>query len=165
MDPIEFHDFIIKPTLDQLGLDQPGASFLLLGTALVETNLQHVRQIGGGPALGVYQMEPATHTDIWENWFPRHMDLARAVTGLAANWPCGAMQMVPNLQYATAMARCLYRRRPEPLPGEFDIPAMALYWKRYWNTFQPEQTHKYIAGQLDRFTDRFPAELLERESG
>ena len=165
MDPIEFHDFVIKPTLDQLGLDQPGASFLLLGTALVESELAHVRQVGGGPALGVYQMEPATHADIWANWFPRHKDLARAVLALVADWPPGATQLVPNLQYATAMARCLYRRRPEPLPAPFDIPAMALYWKRYWNTFQPEQTHGYIAGQLDRFERRFPIALLDRERG
>jgi len=165
MDPVDFHDFIIKPTLDQLNLDQPGASFLLLGTALVESNLQRVRQVGGGPALGVFQMEPATHDDIWENWLPRRAELARDLLRLSADWPPGATQMVANLQYATAMARCLYRRRPEPLPGPLDIPAMALYWKRYWNTFQPEQTHEYVAGQLQRFEHRFPAELLEREGG
>ena len=84
---------------------------------------------------------------------------------LTADWPPGATQMVANLQYATAMARCLYRRRPEPLPAPLDIPAQALYWKRYWNTFQPEQTHQYVTGQLERFTSRFPAELLEREGG
>ncbi len=169
MDPVEFHDYVIKPTLDQLGLDQPGASFLLLGTALVETNLKALRQTGGGPALGVYQMEPATHDDIWQNWLnrrtPSMVDLGNTVLGLAADWPNGATQMVANLQYATAMARCLYRRRPEPLPLPFDIPAMALYWKTYWNTFQPEQTHLYVSSQLERFESRFPAALLERDRG
>lgn len=169
MDPIDFHDYIIKPTLDQIGLDQPGASFLLLGTALVESGLARVRQVGGGPALGVFQMEPATHDDIWQNWLNRHtpamVDLGNAVLGLAADWPPGATQMVANLQYATAMARLLYRRRPERLPAPFDIPSQALYWKRHYNTFQPEQTHKYVAGQLTRYTDAFPTELLERESG
>jgi len=165
MDPVDFHDYIIKPTLDQLNLDQPGASFLLLGTALVESNLERVRQVGGGPALGVFQMEPATHASLWGDWLPRHQELARDLLHLTSDWPPGATQMVANLQYATAMARCLYRRRPEPLPGEFDIPAMALYWKRHWNTFQPEQTHEYVTGQLDRFVGRFPAELLEREGG
>ena len=27
MDPVDFHDFILKPTLDQLNLDQPGAGW------------------------------------------------------------------------------------------------------------------------------------------
>lgn len=163
MDPVDFHDFVIKPTLDQLGLDQPGASFLLLGTALVESNLNRVRQVGGGPALGVYQMEPATHLDLWQNWLVRHPELARGVERLAAPWPSGATQLMANLAYATAMARCLYRRRPEPLPSPLDLQAHALFWKTHFNTFQPEQTHDYIAGQLRRFVDRFPAELLERE--
>ena len=163
MDPVDFHDFVIKPTLDQLGLDQPGASFLLLGTGLVESNLARVRQVGGGPALGVYQMEPATHDDIWENWLPRNLDLAHEIERLAAQWPHGATQLMGNLAYATAMARCLYRRRPEPLPLPLDIEGHALYWKTYWNTFQPEQTHTYVTGQLKRFVDGFPAELLERE--
>ncbi len=167
MDPIEFHDHIIKPTLDQLRLDQPGASFLLLGTALMESNLTHVRQLSGGPALGVFQMEPATHDDIWLNWLNRRTsamnELGNSILGLAGDWPPGAMQMVANLQYATAMARVLYRRRPERLPDPFNIPEQANYWKRHYNTYQPEQTHKYISGQLARYAALFPMELLERE--
>ena len=169
MDPIEFHDYVIKPTLDQIGLDQPGAGFLVLGTALIETNLTTLRQPGNGIKLGVYQMDSITHDDIWWNWLnrrtPSMVDLGNTVLGLAADWPTGATQMVGNLQYATAMARCLYRRRPEPLPMEFDIASMALYWKTYWDTFQPEQTHQYISGQLARFEEGFPALLLERERG
>ncbi len=166
MDPVDFHDYVIKPTLDQLGLDQPGASFLLLGTALVESGLDRVRQIGGGPALGVYQMEPATHDDLWQNWLaPRRPELARGVERLVAQWPPGATQLMVNNAYATAMARCLYARRPEPLPAPLDLDAHALYWKTHFNTFQPEQTHNYITAQLRRFVERFPKELLEREDG
>jgi hypothetical protein len=29
LDPIEFYDFIICPTLDQIGMDEPGAAQLL----------------------------------------------------------------------------------------------------------------------------------------
>ena len=87
MDPVDFHDYVIKPTLDQLNLDQPGASFLLLGTALVESNLERVRQVGGGPALGVFQMEPATHASLWGDWLPRHQELARDLLHLTSDWP------------------------------------------------------------------------------
>lgn len=164
MDPIEFHDYVIVPTLDQIGLNQPGASFLLLGTALVESNLTHLRQISDGPALGVFQMEPDTHDDLWL-WlahYTRESELSLALQRLVGQWPPGPTAMLGNHWYATAMARCLYRRRPEPLPAPLDLPAHALYWKRHYNTFQPEQTHKYVEGQLTRFVDLFPAELLER---
>ena len=165
MDPIEFHDYVIVPTLDQIGMNQPGASFLLLGTALVESNLEHLRQIGDGPALGLFQMEPDTHNDLWL-WlteYTRDRELARAISRLAAQWPNGATQLIANNAYATAMARCLYRRRPEPLPFPArNIEGHALYWKTHYNTFQAEQTHKYVKGQLDRFVELFPAKLLER---
>ncbi len=165
MDPIELHDYVIVPTLDQIGLNQPGASFLLLGTALVESDLRHLRQIGDGPALGLYQMEPDTHEDLWL-WlteYTRDRELARTISRLAAQWPHGATQLMTNTAYATAMARCLYRRRPEPLPfPAWDLNAHALYWKTHYNTFQTEQTHRYIREQLERFVARFPAELLKR---
>ncbi len=165
MDPVEFHDFVIVPALDQVRLNQPGASLLLLGTALVESDLNHLRQQSDGPALGVFQMEPATHDDLWL-WlteYARDKELGRAITRLTAAWPPGATQMVGNLTYATVMARCQYRRRPEPLPfPHHDLPALALYWKKHYNTFQPEQTQAYVEGQITRFIDLFPKELLTR---
>jgi len=165
MNPIDFHDYVIVPTLDQIGLNQPGASFLLLGTALVESDLERLRQIGDGPALGLYQMEPDTYNDLWL-WltqYTREQELAPSISRLAAQWPHGATQLMANTAYATAMARCLYRRRPEPLPfPPRDIEAHALYWKTHYNTFQAEQTHKYVREQLERFVARFPKRLLER---
>ncbi len=165
VDPIELHDYVIVPALDQVGLNQPGASFLLLGTALVESDLTYLRQQSDGPALGLYQMEPDTHDDLWL-WlteYTRDRELARAISRLVAQWPPGATQLVSNLTYATVMARCLYRRRPEPLPFPVgDLTAHALYWKKHYNTFQPEQTHAYVEKQLTRFVDRFPKELLAR---
>ncbi len=166
MDAIELHDYVIVPTLDQIGLNQPGASFLLLGTALVESDLNWLRQQSDGPALGLWQMEPDTHNDLWV-WltqYTRDKSLSFVMERLLSMWPPGATQMVGNLNYACAMARCLYWRRPEPLPSPpTDLDAHALYWKKHYNTFQPEQTHKYVQKQLDRFVALFPAALLSRE--
>ncbi len=164
MDPIELHDYVIVPTLDQIGLNQPGASFLLLGTALVESDLRWLRQQSDGPGLGLWQMEPDTHDDLWL-WlldYTRERDLAPAIFRLISAWPPGATQMIGNLYYGAAMARCKYRRRPEPLPVPTDVSALALYWKTHYNTFQPEQTHKYIREQLERFVALFPEEVLSR---
>lgn len=53
----EFLNLVIDPTLDYMGDKAKERSRkLLLGTALVESNLRHLKQING-IALGVYQME------------------------------------------------------------------------------------------------------------
>lgn len=162
MDPIEFHDFLIEPTLDRIGMDQPGAAQLLIGTALVESGLKRLRQVGGGPALSFFQVEPDTHDDIWENWLAFRPNTRRVIERLMVPNVPGIQQLLENLPYAVAMARLVYRRVRYPLPKTGDVPAMALYWKTHFNTFQAEQSHKYVTVQLERFIARFPKELLER---
>ncbi len=78
-----FQYSIIQPTLQQLGLWSVAAEELLLGTALIESNLIHRRQLGlGGPALSFFQMESATHNDIWENFLKYRAKLAGCVKQL-----------------------------------------------------------------------------------
>ena len=43
-------------------------------------------------------------------------------------------QLVWNLFYATAIARLIYLRRPQPLPPVGDLPGLAEYWKAHFNT-------------------------------
>ena len=52
------------------GAEAEYAAVLLTGsgTAAVESRMgTYLRQIGG-PALGIWQVEPATHLDCWDNW-------------------------------------------------------------------------------------------------
>lgn len=138
MDEKQFLTFIIDPILKSLALWSPSARVLLLGTALVESRLQYIHQIGGGPALGVYQMEPDTHEDIWVNYLNFKPALADNVIALRLlsyrALPSAAAEMQGNLYYATAMARVHYRRVREALPAHEDAAAMARYWKTYYNT-------------------------------
>lgn len=157
INPGQFYHYIIVPTLDRLGLYSPGAAELLLGTALVESNLEFIRQWPDGPALGVYQMEPTTHADIWNNFLAFRTDLGQQVAREAQvqyqTAPC-AQQMEGNAYYATAMARCHYYRYPERLPAAGQWDKMAALWKKRYNTYQPGQTHTYVTSQINRFTDR-----------
>ncbi len=130
----QFLSTVIAPTLAQIGLDSKAAEELLLGTALQESELIHRRQIGGGPGLGYYQMEPATHDDIWDNYLKYHKALAAKIEALVAPSKDRLTALEMNDRYATAMARVLYLRAPAPLPPAGDIEAMAQYWKRYYNT-------------------------------
>jgi len=126
---------VIEPTLVHLEAESRTAGRLLLGTALHESGgLEHVRQING-PALGYFQMEPATHDDLWRNWLRFRSELAERIDGLRRRrGPPDAEEMAINPAYACAMARAHYLRRPEPLPGFGDVPGQARYWKAHYNT-------------------------------
>jgi len=79
-----------------------------------------------GPALGIYQMEPATHDDLVEN-FLRYRALWLDRLGSV-----DAHRLTYDLQYATRMARLNYYRVKEPIPA--DLEGQFRYYKKYWNT-------------------------------
>lgn len=94
---------LIAPTLKEIGLYSDTALNLVTGTGLVESGFRVTVQSGGGPALGWFQMEPATHDDIWRNYLRYRPELANAVSSLcyAENPSAGLLQSNPS--YAAAM--------------------------------------------------------------
>lgn len=131
----QFRELIVIPALSKIKGYSKEAEELLIFTCAVEsgggTYLKQIR----GPALGVYQMEPDTYTDLWQNYIHRYPAKSHM---LALHMGIGAMplpdKMVSDLQFATAMARFHYMRHKEPLPDHNDIDAIWLYYKKYWNT-------------------------------
>ncbi|MFZ0694671.1 MAG: hypothetical protein WAN51_11075, partial [Alphaproteobacteria bacterium] len=82
-----------------------------------------------------YQMEPNTANDIWNNFLKYRQPLAKKIESLLSSPTASKVQDLQNNdRYATAMARAHYARAPMPLPQFNDIPAMAAYWKQYYNT-------------------------------
>jgi hypothetical protein len=135
LDPQQFRKFVIRPVLERLKLHTPAAENLLLGTALQESRLKYIRQLGTGPAIGVMQMEPATHEDIWDNFLRYQPELAAAVKDFGPLGVRGSpSDMAWNLAYAVAMARVHYRRVKAAVPGANDPAGLAAYWKQYYNT-------------------------------
>ena len=132
LDREQFRQLIINPVLLNLNLYSEAAAQLLIRTAVQESRLTYIRQLGGGPALGVYQMEPATHDDIWENYLEYRTELA----DLVEKWARVATphEMIGNLYYATAMCRVHYLRAPQALPDAEDLHGQARYWKTWYNT-------------------------------
>lgn len=132
---IAFRDEIIVPALNAINLYSQAAAELLLGTALQESKLVYRRQIGGGPARGLFQMEMATHDDIHANYLKYRSSLRNAVLHLKSSLTAKAeAELTDNDAYAAAMARVLYKRAPKALPQAGDVPGMAAYWKQYYNT-------------------------------
>ena len=75
----QFCEYVIQPALESIGMYSEPAEQLLLGTACAESNLGTYLHQVGGPALGVFQIEPATHTDIWENYLLYRGELRETV--------------------------------------------------------------------------------------
>lgn len=143
-----FLKYVIRPVLDHLDMGGERAETLILGTALVESNLEALQQYEGGPARGVYQMEPATYNDIYDNYLVYRPDLAKKVAAFAGTNIIGADEMRGNLNYATAMARIHYRRVPEPLPPVDRSDLMAEYHKKYYNTILGKTDPAKSAGRF-----------------
>jgi hypothetical protein len=146
--------YIITPVLEELGLFSDAAVNLLLGTAAQESALGlYLHQIHG-EALGIYQIEPSTYHDLFENYFPKYIEMEHALSegqykkdvekriGFLAvldkfdlpNKEYFEYNLIGNLYYSTAIARIIYYRVPEQLPEANDIQSLAKYYKKYYNT-------------------------------
>ena len=126
---------LITAVLVELDLYSANACELLMLTAAQESHLGHyIKQVGNGPAKGIFQMEPSTEKDIWKNYLKYKPDLAKRVGAMLGEADWEHLQLTGNLLYQIAMARVHYYRRPEALPDRLNIVGMAQYWKAHYNT-------------------------------
>jgi hypothetical protein len=136
--PQDFVSFVIEPVLSHLTEipAEMGAAQLLLGTALHESGgLVHRVQMGGGPARGLFQMEPNTHDDIWNNFLKFRKALAAQVLKFTIAGEKGTPQELTfNDNYAAAMCRVHYYRYAKTLPALDLIDEQAKLWKKVYNT-------------------------------
>jgi len=133
LDAGQLRMYVVRPVLQVMSAWSRPAEDLVMGTAAQESRLQYLRQLGGGPALGLWQMEPATHDDIWDNWLSGKPAMRLSVLGVSrmdSRPPPEAL--VYNLRYAAAMCRAHYLRKPGAIPA--DLPGQAAYWKQNYNT-------------------------------
>lgn len=141
--PIHLMVDVIRPTLECLGgpYNSPSAAQLLLGTAMAESKLMWLHQLGGGPARGLWQMEPNTFDDHikWLAYDSRQNFQKRVMSLLLSGIPPFS-QLAGNLYFACAMARVHYWRVAEPLPEMSDTHGMAQYWKTHYNTAKGKGT-------------------------
>jgi hypothetical protein len=97
---------------------------------------KHRRQIGGGPALGIFQIETVTHNSVWDN-----SDTIRA---RAQRY--GIKEDVSKLEtddrYSIFVARHYLAQDVNPLPKTPE--AMADYCKSYWNRTGKASPEKYL---------------------
>ena len=137
INPQHLIEYVIRPTLTHLNMYSEAAENLLIGTAMHESRLEYLHQIKG-PAIGLWQMEPATHDDLFENYINYRNNLRSLLRQLAgAKYLVSKVdpsEMHGNLNYACAMARMQFYRQSEPLPDKDDIEGLGRYYKKYFNT-------------------------------
>jgi len=142
---------IIRDALDPLKLYSVKAEELLVITAAQEslggTYLWQNDRLGfpKGPALGVYQMEPATYKDLFVNFLSFHEQLLLRMTP----GPDKPERMVYDLYYATQIARLYYYRFKEAIPE--DLEGQLRYYKKYWNTELGKATIAEARKNYERF--------------
>lgn len=141
LDCSQFRSLIIEPVLSKLQMYSKEAEELLVFTCAAESlggTLLHQIQ---GPAVGIFQMEPNTYTDIWVNYIRGRNQLA---TLMALHMGCNRIpdveRMIYDLHFATAMARIHYLRHSGKLPKADDVDAIWEYYKKYYNTEKGKAT-------------------------
>ena len=66
----DIREYAVRPALEMIELWSQVAEDLVMGTAAQESHFSYLEQLHQGPALGMWQMEPATFRDIWINFLP-----------------------------------------------------------------------------------------------
>lgn len=137
----QLRDLIIVPTLKDLNQYSESAVELLLFTCAVESDGgKYLKQIEG-PALGIYQMEPATYNDIWQNYIKTRTELLLI---LLSSFSVYSMpdedRLIYDLRFATVMARLHYSRIPLKLPEPSDTIGLWEYYKVHYNTLHGSAT-------------------------
>ena len=106
------------------------------------------RQLGG-PALSLFQIEPATYRDLCDYASSRYLAICH-------EFPRNPMRLVFDPCFAAGMARVFFLRFPEPLPDRDDITALAEYAKYRWNTALGKATPQQYETAWRRYYEDHP---------
>jgi hypothetical protein len=151
-DPKQFREEIIRPTLILMDMGSLAAENLLMGTMAQESHFgKYIKQLGNGPALGIYQMEPNTHNDIVNNYIKFKNQIKRDLNDKFGYKFLDSEILKYDLRYATVFCRLHYRRVPKPLPNSNNVMELARYWKKYYNTHLGAGTEKEFIHNYEKF--------------
>lgn len=123
------------------------AAELCLGTIAQESAYgKYRKQIGGGPGLGIVQMEPTTFNDCVDNYLQYRPKLANKIKQVSGVKYFNASDVENNDKLAICMMRVKYMRDSKPIPN--DLNGLAAYWKRVYNSIhgagkESEFIHNY----------------------
>jgi len=128
---------IVAPVLRRLEMWSTVSEELLMATGAHESEgFVHIRQLGGGPAVSLWQIEPDTARDV-HRYLTLHPDMmdnfCKAVMWRPEWIDRITERLIADQAFACAVARIRYWMEPTPLPeSAHNIQAIAEYWKKYY---------------------------------
>jgi hypothetical protein len=152
LNPRQLRDFVVRPALAALGL--PGgepAERLVMGTGAQESaGFQYIHQLGKGPALSLWQIEPETAKDAMDRVSG---DLFRRLIRYGPG-TISVLECLPgNLYLGASLCRLVYYLKPFRLEalGNGEPEALARVWKRYYNSPAGAGTEAQFLVNWDRY--------------
>ena len=113
MKATQLREQVIAPALAKIELCTPAAVKLLLGTACVESQCgEYIKQMGTGPALGIFQIEPATYHDLQCNFLEYRPELKAKLMALYCEGMSAEENLTCNLMFQAAVCSLIYYRAP-----------------------------------------------------
>ena len=126
-----------------LRMASPSGIELICLTCAVESDFgTYFRQIGGGPGRGCMSLEPPTCQDV----------VGRVILPKYPDFPhIKSADLETDIKASIIIARFKYWPFPQPLPKAHDIPALARYWKKYYNTSAGKGTVEKAVEKYERY--------------
>lgn len=115
---------------------------------------QYTKQVNG-PALGVFQMEPFTHDDLYESYINHNRTIDFAIGKFVPSRQSlidkksRAELLQTDIRYAIILARVFFMRFKDPIP-DTDF-SRAIYAKKFWNTEKGKATEDQYLNDYLRF--------------
>ena len=146
MNKQQLTDLVIIPTLKEIpsGYSPEAVMAIQMIIAHESSGGEYLAQTNG-PALGIIQMEPATHDDVWR-WGDSVIRNAKLL-GFIPNDDEGftffpdATRLIWDLRYNVSMARQKLFMDDGALPNNPEN--MAVYLKKHWNGYGKATADKY----------------------
>ena len=152
MNKTQLTELVIIPTLEEIPGGYSKAAVMAIQMIIAHESMmgEYIKQGGDGPALGIIQMEPLTHNEVWK-WgdsIQRNAELLNIVTrGTGVKNVPSPERLLYDLRYNVFMARQKLFMAPGALPT--DAKGMSHYLKKNWNGPGKATAEKYHIDYLN----------------
>ena len=130
--------------LQKMNMYSKDALHMIMRTGMAETGFRKLIQMGGGPALGFFQVEPKTIMDTMDNYVKYRPELEKRLKSLGFDRRDMEVRVMSNIALQAVFCRLKYKRDKYALPKSNDLEAQAKYWKRVYNTHLGKGTIKHF---------------------
>ena len=125
-------------------MDSPEARELIFRTGMAESGYRALEQRGGGPAVGYFQVEPATIDDTIANYVTYRQGIQTKLWSLGFDDKDSVLRVMGSIPLQVAFCRLKYRRDRYALPPSGNLEAQGKYWKRVYNTHKGKGTVEHF---------------------